>query len=64
MHAPYSSGSLYQQEEDGESKNDKRLDPLFFRDNGINDPEHQRLWPAVESIFQIFLRPVMACRAT
>eukprot|EP00439_Symbiodinium_sp_Y106_P056499 s122_g7.t3 len=31
-------------EEDGESKNDKRLDPLFFQDNGINDPEHQRLF--------------------
>ncbi|CAE7351866.1 unnamed protein product [Symbiodinium sp. CCMP2592] len=32
------------EEEDGESKNDKRLDPLFFQDNGINDPEHQRLF--------------------
>ncbi|CAE7328115.1 unnamed protein product [Symbiodinium sp. CCMP2456] len=32
------------EEEDGESKTEKRLDPLFFQDNGINDPEHQRLF--------------------
>ncbi|CAE7945133.1 unnamed protein product [Symbiodinium sp. KB8] len=32
------------EEEDGESKTEKRLDPLFFQDNGIKDPEHQRLF--------------------
>ncbi|CAE7298529.1 unnamed protein product [Symbiodinium pilosum] len=32
------------EEEDGERKPEKRLDPLFFEDNKISDPEHQRLF--------------------
>ena len=34
---------LLMEEEDGERKPEKRLDPLFFEDNKISDPEHQRL---------------------